>query len=76
MLKFKKNKGEGQSQCIICSARGKCNIMWHSSSYSLVGYNITYPSHAICRECLVTIAEAFNEDLEMAEELEKRNNNE
>lgn len=64
MLQYKKNTGNGYSQCMICSARGKWNVQWHDSTVSLVGYNTTYCFHPICFDCLKKIAAAFDEELE------------
>lgn len=69
-MKVLKNKGEGQSQCFMCAAQGKWNIMWHSSSYSIISDYEHYSgkSRALCRDCLHKIVDAFDGTIELVME--------
>lgn len=65
-MKFIRNVGEGQSQCIICAARDKYNVNWSTSTFSLCGDKyLGYRGHAICGTCARVLATAFDEELEV-----------
>lgn len=69
-MKVISNKGEGQSQCFMCAAQGKWNVMWHCMSYSIISSYKFYggKSKPLCRECLEKISSAFNDPVEIVQE--------
>ena len=69
-MKVISNKGEGQSQCFMCAAQGKWNVMWHCMSYSIISSLKFYDgkSRPLCHSCLNSIANAFSEKIEIVEE--------